>query len=140
MARERHHSRDDSQWKRRVTCEKNAKIFLTGELQCNVDGKELTLNARSSVIELNAADLSTLFSLARSPLLGRRLNVRMNRVSRLLGLASQRLEIYVAGVKVAAAGEGVSSVPTSMIGVKNWRVWPFRIVGQIFVRRRPAGS
>jgi hypothetical protein len=64
----------------------------------------------------------------------------MNRVSRLLSIASQRLDIYVAGVKVAAAGEGVSSVPASMIGIKNWRFWPFRIVRQIFARKRPAGS
>lgn len=123
-----------------MTCETSAKICITGELQCDVDGKELTLNARSRVIELNASDLSTLLCLSRSPVLSRRLNVRMNRVSRLLSIASQRLDIYVAGVKVAAAGEGVNSVPASMIGIKNWRVWPFRIVRQIFARKRPAGS
>ena len=123
-----------------MTRETDAKIFITGELQCVIEGKELALNASSSVIELNAADLSTLLCISRCPVLSRSLTFRMNHVSRLLSMASQRLDIYVAGVKVAAAGDGVSSVVTSMIGMKNWRVWPLSIVMQIFARKRPAGS
>ena len=128
MAHEWHDSSDDSQWKCRVTRERNARVLITGDLQCSVDGKSLTLSAKSGVLQLDATDISTLLRLSRCPVLSRRLNVRMNRVSRLLSFTSQRLDIYVAGVKVAAAGEGVKSLPISMIGIKNWRIWPFRIV------------
>ena len=115
-----------------MTDESKAKIFITGDLQCSVDGKGLTLNAKSGVIELNASGISSLLSLSRAPVLSRRLTVRLNHLSRLLSITSHRLDIYVGGVQVAAAGDGVSSLATSMFGIRNWRIWPLRLARQTF--------
>ena len=43
-------------------------------------------------------------------------------------------DIYIGGVQVAAAGEGVSSLSTAVFGIRNWRVWPLRLARQLFRR------
>ena len=103
-------------------------LDLEASLECELDGRPISIEARRGVIVVRTEDTQTARVIIKTLRGCGSLRPTLNRVIDTLLATSQRLELHVDNVVVASMGQGIGSGLLSLVGIRNVRIWPFRIL------------
>lgn len=103
-------------------------IDLEASLQCELDGQPISLQARQGVIIINVESTKVARAILGSLRRFGTVRAVIARLSAALRDSSQRLELHVNDVLVAAMGAETNSGFLRLAGMRNVQLWPFRFL------------